>query len=127
MKLMNRNIRPIWYALYSSDELVTVDEYGNTLLTGEHKVSYKEPVQVKASVSPASGQTQEEMFGTDIAYSKVMVIADKNCPIDEHTVLWIESEPQFDEDNNPIYDYVVAAVARSLNHTSYAIRKREVS
>lgn len=128
MKLMTRNIRPVWYSLYQSDELVTqTDEWGNVLNTGEHKVSYSDPVKIKASVSPASGQTQEEMFGTDINYSKVMIIDNKNCPINEYSILWVETEPKFDDEGNPIYDYVVAAVARSLNHTSYAIRKREVS
>lgn len=128
MKLVNRNTRPVWYALYESDiDVATTDEWGNELLTGEHKVSYGEPLMVKASVSPASGEAQKEMFGTDISYSKVMVVADPHCPIDENSILWIENEPQFDADNNPVYEYVVTAVARSLNFTSYAINKCEVS
>ena len=128
MKLVNRNTRIISYALYQSDSDVTVtDEWGNTLLTGEHRVSYSTPNTVRASVSPASGEAQKEMFGTDISYSKVMIVADPKCPIDENSVLWVDSEPQFDADGNPVFDYTVEAVARSLNLTSYAIKKCEVS
>lgn len=128
MKLVNRNTRFIWYALYESDSLVTTtDEYGNELMTGEHSVSYSEPAKVRASVSPSNGEAQKEMFGTDLSYSKVVIVADPDCPIDENSILWIDGEPQFDEEQNPIFDYTVAAVARSFNFTSYAVRKREVS
>lgn len=128
MKLLTRNTVAVWYALYSSDTLVTTtDEWGNVLKTGEHKVSYGTPVKIRASVSPASGEAQEEMFGTNLSYSRVMIVSDKNCPIDENSVLWIGSEPEFDDDDNPVYEYRVAAVARSLNNVSYALRRREVS
>ena len=128
MKLVNRNTRPVWYALYESDtDVTTTDEWGNELLTGEHKVSYSEPSVVKASVSPSSGEAQEDMFGTNISYSKVIIVADPRCPIDENSILWLDAEPQFDEEGNPVFEYTIAAVARSLNYTSYAVRKREVS
>jgi hypothetical protein len=128
MRLLSRNLSPIWYSLYEGDEMVTTtDEWGNTLMTGEHKVSYADPVKIKVSVSAASGDAQEDMFGTNITYSKVMIVDDHKCPIDENTVLWLDSEPVFDDEGNPVYDYKITAVARSINFVSYAISKREVS
>lgn len=127
MRLVTRNTVPVWYALYESEEFVTYeDEYGNVLKTGEHKATYGEPQQIKASVSPARGEAQADVFGTDISYSKVMIVSDKDCPINENSILWL-TEPAYDDDGNPVYEYTVSAVVRSLNYTSYAIRKCEVS
>ena len=127
MRIMARNSVKVWYALYEGDnDVTTTDEWGNTLMTGEHRIEYSDPKCIKASVSPASGEAQVEMFGTEVSYSRVMIVDDLKCPIDENSVLWISTLPEF-EDGRPIYEYSVAAVAKSLNHVSYALKKREVS
>lgn len=129
MRIMDRNSVNVWYALYESDSDITaMDEWGNVLMTGEHKIKYSDPVLIKASVSPASGEAQIEMFGTQVSYSRVMIVSDPKCPIDENAILWVTKEPEFEEGSDrPIYEYSVVAVARSLNHVSYALREREVS
>lgn len=38
----------------------------------------------------------------------MIVTDDLSCPIDENTVLFIDKEPQYDEDGKPLYDYMVA-------------------
>ena len=58
-------------------------------------------------------------------------------PIDEYTILWIDTVPQVGEDGALItneegevltpHDYIVKKVARSLNSVSVAISKVTVS
>lgn len=92
MRCLKRNQRPFWYCLYDSQTEIT-DEYGNA--TGEVIVTYAEPVQMNANISPASGYAQAEQFGNLDSYDKVIVTDDMTCPIDEHTVLFIDKEPEY--------------------------------
>lgn len=124
MRCMERNKRCFHYALFNGKEPV-LDEYGNR--TGEYVVSYRSPVCFKANISPATGETQAELFGSDVDYDRVIVVDNPCCPIDEYSVLCIDSPPDFDEDGNLIYDYIVKKVARSLNSVSYAVSKVKVS
>ena len=57
----------------------------------------------------------------------MIVTDDLSCPIDENTVLFIDKEPEYDDNGNPLYDYIVKRVAKSLNSISYAVSKVTVS
>lgn len=124
MRCMERNKVPFAYCLYLSTEPV-LDENGNR--TGEKKVNYAEVVKTKANVSSATGEAQEEVFGSLAEYDKVIVIDDPKFPMDENTVLFVDKAPEFTEEGQPLYDYVVKKVARSINSVSYAIKKVTVS
>ena len=146
MKTLVRNKQKFYYALYVGSEPIT-DEYGNE--TGEPIVEYSEPVEMWANISPTTGLSQTEQFGNLDSYDKVIVTDDLNCPIDEHSVLFLEIEPETTtaatheviESNTvlgndeivqkteevPKYDYIVKRVAKSLNSISIAIRKVDVS
>ena len=124
MKLMNRNLSTIYYCLYSSREYMLDDE-GNE--TGEYKLLYGDPVEMKCSVSSATGYAQVEMFGNLESYDKVLITDDMTCPIDENTVLFVDKEPEFNSEGTPIADYHVQRVAKSLNNISYAISKVTIS
>ena len=123
MKVMNRNKQKLSYMLYIKGDALK-DEYGNE--TGEFDISYGDPVEIKASVSPAFGNSQQELFGTLEGYDKVVITDDMACPINENTVLFLDKEPEF-ADGQPIYDYVVKRVAKSLNFIAYAVRKVVIS
>ena len=124
MKTMERNKTGFWYLLYDRKEPV-IDEYGNE--TGEETVVYKEAAAFRANVSAATGSSQVEQFGALSGYDKVIVTDDLRCPIDEHTVLFLDKRPEYDEDGKPLYDYIVKRVAKSLNSISYAVTKVSVS
>ncbi len=124
MKTMERNKVPFWYLLYDRKEAVK-DEDGNE--TGDYRVVYKKAVFQRENISAATGSAQVEQFGNFISYDKVIVTDDLCCPIDENTVLFIDKEPEYDEDGNPLYDYIVKRVAKSLNSISYAVSKVNVS
>jgi hypothetical protein len=102
-----------------------LDEDGNK--TGEKTVAYSEPKELRCSVSPASGKTQIEMFGNLDSYDKTVITDDMKCPIDENSVLFVDKSPEEDADGNPLPDYRIRKVAKSLNCISYAISKVAVS
>lgn len=124
MKTMERNKTPFWYLLYDK-KVPVMDDDGNE--TGDYRVIYKEAVQRKENISAATGSAQVEQFGNFISYDKVIVTDDLSCPIDENSVLFIDKEPEYDPDGNPLYDYIVKRVAKSLNSISYAVSKVDVS
>lgn len=124
MRLLKRNESPFHYLLYLSREQAT-NEDGEE--TGETKVFYSKPIPMKANVSAATGYAQTELFGNFITYDKVIVTDDMSCPIDENSVLFLDKKPEYDNKGNPLYDYTVKRVARSLNSISIAVSKVTVS
>lgn len=124
MKLLKRNLSTIHYCLYERSEPI-LDNDGNE--TGEDKITYSEPVEFECSVSAATGYSATEMFGNLENYDKTLITDDMECPIDEHSVLFVDKEPEFDTDGRPLYDYIVRRVAKSINNISFAIRKVDVT
>lgn len=134
MRCMRRNQSRFYYALYDKTEPIT-DEYGNE--TGQHDVQHGNPIAYWANISAAKGETQTRQFGESESYDKVIVMDDTAPPINEYSILWIDTVPQLDESGalavdgegkilTP-HDYIVKKVARSLNSVSIAIRKENVS
>lgn len=119
MRALKRNKRTFYYALYGQEVELT-DADGN--YTGETEIGYSAPVKVKANISPATGQSNMEMFGNLTDYDRVIVSDDLTLPIDENSVLWIDRAP-----TDGTHDYVVRRVAKSLNSVAYAVRKVDVS
>lgn len=147
MKCLERNKRKFWYCLLDPDtEHAILDENGNE--TGEIIPHYRKATVMYANISPATGQSNTEQFGSLDTYDKVIVTCDISCPIDEHTVLFVEKKPAYtdvtthvvtesnalfaDDEIDPVtysqpkYDYIVKRVAKSLNSISIAIRKVDV-
>lgn len=124
MKTMEINKRKFFYCLYDGIERIE-DEYGND--TGQKRVLYGEPIEMFANISAATGTTQVEQFGNFITYDKVIVTDIMDCPIDENTVLFVDKLPEYDTENNPLYDYTVKRIAKSINSISIAISKVSVS
>ena len=123
MRNLARNKRPFAYCLYLGHTSIE-DENGNE--TGEYKISYSAPVTVWGNISPATGIAITEQFGNLENYDKVIAIADTETPINDDAVLFVDKEYETDEDGNPLYDYTVRRVAKSLNQVSIAISKVKV-
>ena len=137
MKGLEINKRTFWYCNYVSSENVR-DSLGH--FTGEKVLQYSTAVQMKANISPATGNSNAEQFGSLDDYDKVIVFTGTS-PIDEHTVLFVDKEPEYttvttykDVDGTwtaqtiqvPVYDYTVRRVAQSINSVSIAISKVNV-
>lgn len=123
MKILERNKTPFWYQLYDRTETVE-NEYGNEVGS---VVVYKDAVEMKGNISSATGSAQVEQFGNFAGYDKVVVVDDMSCPIEETTVLFIDKKPEYDAEGNPLFDYVVKRVAKSLNVIAYAVKRVDVS
>ena len=125
MRTLLRNKTKFYYASYIGETEI-IDEYGNH--TGEYIISHSAPREYLGNVSPAKGEKQTQQFGESESYDKVIVLDDRNAPIDEHSILWVDTLPLLNADGSTStpHDYTVKQVARSLNGLSIAIRKVKV-
>lgn len=134
MRCMNRNKVKLHFAQYVGREPI-LNEAGRK--TGQYKVLHGNPIEIFANVSAAKGETQTRQFGESETYDKVIVMDIVSPSIDEYSVLWVDTEPQLNEDGSLAmnekgeiitpHDYVVKKVAKSLNNVSIAISKVTVS
>lgn len=126
MRCMVKNMRDFYYATYK-DKIELTDEYGNN--SGEYEVIYSNPVKSKGNISSAQGEVQNRQFGDSESYDKVIALSNVDVPIDEHSILWVDTLPSLNDDGttNTPYDYIVKKVARSLNSVSIAISKVDVN
>ena len=134
MRCMQRNKVVFYYALFSK-RVPIVDEYGND--TGEYDVQHGNPVKSSANISAAKGETQTRQFGENVSYDKVIAMDNDAPPIDEYSILWIDTMPELNADGSLAvdsegmvktpHDYIVKKVAKSLNSVSYAVSKVSVS
>ena len=124
MHTLARNTKKIAYALYSGS---TESKDSDGQYTGEHEITYASPVFVRMNVSASRGSAEYEPFGIETNYTKIMVTDDMSCPIDEHSILWVENASALENDPTTPHDYIVVRVAKSLNHITYAIREVKVA
>lgn len=134
MRCLARNKRTFFYALHDGQTELK-DEYGNA--TGQYSVSYADPVEMCGNISAAQGEIESRQFGESETYDKVIVLDNPNVPIDEYSILWVDSQPKLTADGHLVlndkgevktpHDYIVKKVARSLNSVSIAISKVTVS
>lgn len=122
MRCLQRNMRTFYYAAYEGKEAVMQDG----LRTGETRVLYSKPVKARGNISPASGQTANEIFGSLEGYDKILMLDNPRFPIDEYSILWIDTLPDEGKEEIPSHDYIVKRVAASLNSVAIAVSKVDV-
>lgn len=123
MRSLRKNQQRLYYATYNGKIPVT-DENGD--FTGDTETGYTAPVSFYANISPAKGSSQEEVFGKNLDYSRIVVTCDMSLPIDEFSMVWIETKPVLKSDgtaDGDSADYFVVQVARGLNSVAYALKK----
>lgn len=134
MRSLLRNKVKFYYALYEKREEI-IDEYGNK--TGQYEIIYGSPIEMFGNISPSVGEIQNRQFGESESYDKVIVLDKRDIPINEYSLLWVDTLPLLDDNGNLVlktdgteetpHDYIVKKVARSLNSVSIAIRKVDVN
>ena len=117
MRCLLKNKSVFYYALQGEKTEIT-DEYGN--VTGQYNVSHTDPIKTCGNISTAQGEMESRQFGESESYDKVIVLDDVNTPIDEYSILWVDTLPL--SADTP-HDYIVKKIARSLNSVSIAISK----
>ena len=123
VRASKKNLRKMWYALYDA-QVPILDEDGNP--TFEYEPGYLEPVEFKANLSSGSSDSQEQPFGANVKYDRILLLYDMECPINEHSRIWVKKDPYekgiFDPETA---DYEVAATPLdSLNVLRIAIKRR---
>lgn len=138
MRELRKNKQPFYYSLYCKEiNVYEYDENGNIVYVEVDGVKepvvigvmagYSAPVEFEANISAGKGSARDSLFGSDIDYTRTISTCDMTCPIDELSIIWIESEPQYNADGTvdaDSADYKVAAYpARGLDNIVYAIKK----
>lgn len=106
MRSVQRNKKPIWYALRLASTEV-VDEYGNA--TGEFVEQYSIPMKLNINVGVPKGQINLERFGLEGNYTRVLATTDMDCPLREDSILWI------DIPETVPHNYVVKKIMPAIN------------
>lgn len=145
MRSLKRDKQPMKYALYlGSVDVVSTDYNGNPqyyidseenviyIVTGEKRDIYDTPREFESSIGMSgSAESQSYGFSTD-DISATLIIGKKSYPIVEGTLIWKDSEVEYDGDNMHFTkdmqtlidahspkkvsaDYVVVGVDESLN------------
>jgi hypothetical protein len=128
VKCLRRNRTKFFYALYEGRFPVLGS---NGRPNGEYELRYGDPVECYGNISAARGEATTRQFGEDLNYTKVIALAGK-MPFDETAVLWVDNLidgkiPVDNEGNNVAYDALVVRIAESLNFSTIAIQKVNVS
>ena len=113
MRMLKRNLKPFYYALYLG-KTPLVDGEGND--TGEYTVNYGTKTLAYANISQASGSISSMWYGMAEGYDKTLIL-DKDIPLTEESRLWID-DTTADEG-----DYRVKLIRKSLTTTSVLVRK----
>ncbi len=118
MRNLNRNKRLIYYA-HRIGETKNTDKYGNE--TGESTPLFGTANPLLCNVSAAVGADIAEAFGNITSYSRVICVADNNCPISEESIVWFGAAP-----SGP-HNYIVVRKADSKNGVLYALREVKIT
>lgn len=138
MRSLKKNKQSLWFATYSDQ--ITIyerDENGEIVydeIDGElipriiaERAGYSDPVLFHANISAGKGTAQEDVFGTDIDFTRTISTTDLSLPIDTLSLVWIEHEPKFLDDGTvdpDSADYKVAAKpAKGLTSLMIALKE----
>lgn len=126
MRTRQRTAKTIYYRLYTG-EVEVIDDYGKP--TGQFAKTYAAPIAFKANVSPVSGEDVVDIFGAMERYDRVIQTCDMACPINETSVLYIDTTPTQDEYTGvwSAHDYIVSRVSPSVNTIRIGCTKVNVS
>ena len=137
MRSLRKNQQKLWYATYNSQIVIyETDKSGNIIydeIDGQQipriraeRAGYNNPVPFYANISAAKGTSDAEVFGVALDYTKTISTADMTLPISETSLIWFETMPIIKNGvvDEASADYSVVAVARSLNNSVYALKKR---
>lgn len=119
MRTLQRNKRPVAYAIYEGmTEIVNDDgEY-----TGEKTLSYTTPVKTLMNVSGGRGQADIALFGLTTTFARTATTQELDVDWSTDMVFWVESDP----DTEP-FDYRIVAVSRTINQVVLALSEVEKS
>lgn len=114
MRSLQRNQRELYFAVPTGTEPIR-DEYGNDTL--DVRTIYSSPTLLRVNVSANVGESLVDIFGSKTEYSRTIVIAGEECPLQEGCRVWFGIPVT--QSNN----YRVAKVADSKNGFLVALQE----
>lgn len=138
MRSLKKNQQSLHYATYSEEiKVYKRDENGNieyVEIDGEKipielgtVAGYNEPVIFYANIAMSGGEAEAREYGMNISdYEAVIVTAQMDLPLTETSIIWWDSEPQYNSDgtvNGDLADYGVISMRRSKNSMKYLLKK----
>lgn len=125
--------------LYPSDNLYPLDEENENIVyikvdnirvpveSGEPQFGYDQAKGFLGNIAMSGGEAEAREFGLNLGdYSAVLILAKNSIPIDETSLIWLETKPEMNPDgtvNQYSADYTVVKVAPSINVDRYALKK----
>lgn len=144
MRTLKLNEQSLKYSLWQTSEIETYyDSEGDTvtlvfpgddgdeeiLMTkAEEKITYSEAVEFKANISP-SGSSEAEAVSSGIdttSFDAIIVTKKDKLPLDEKSVIWVDSEVEYKSDETPnpkSSDYTVTRIDKTLNIDRILLKK----
>ena len=134
MRTLNKNKQKMWYALQSEELIPIYDSYTDEdgvehkVETGEYRRPYLLPVAFEGNIATSGGDAESVEYGLDLAdYEAILIVAKDSLPIGETSVIWLNTEPVINEDeetsDESSADYIVRKVAPSLNYDKFILKK----
>lgn len=140
MRSLERNKQKLYYATYHDKQVVyETDADGNIVYVdidgvqvpveiSTSSAGYSAPVEFKANISAGRGESDDQVFGKNLDYTRSISSCDMALPITTTSKIWFETNPVLLEDgsadaNSADYDVVLAP--HSLNSISIAIKARK--
>lgn len=131
MRLLDRNKQTVYWRNFTGKSVITtVDEYGNTLETGEWEKTYGEVKSTRLYVKSAIGMNNAEPYGDFTTKQRTIYALPQETDINEYSLLWVGVDPQVDEESGEPtvpHNFTVDGISHGLNHIRIAIRKVEVN
>lgn len=124
----------MYYALYTESADVTT---GNTIVVdgetvevenGSSSQGYTQPYPFKGNITFTGGEVYETEYGIDLSnYSAILVMNKGEIPIDEHSLIWYNTEPRLigDKADPSTADFKVVKLVPSLNVDKYLLQRIE--
>ena len=141
MRTVRRNKQRLMYALYKgvSEPSIIKDRHGNPLLdddgnyvyddTSTADVLYENPVPFFGNIafSKGSGEADGMPYGVSVGeYDSTLIMNIGEIPIDETSLIFKDSVPEYDKDGNLVRssaDFTVVKVQPSLNTVLYLLKR----
>lgn len=131
MRLLDRNKQTVYWRNFTGKSVITtVDEYGNTLETGEWEKTYGEVKSTRLYVKSAIGMNNAEPYGDFTTKQRTIYALPQETDINEYSLIWVGVDPQVDEESGEPtvpHNFTVDGISHGLNHIRIAIRKVEVN
>ena len=120
MRTLLRNKQNFKYAnILTKSPKVLTDKEGNILKSGNSETYYSEPIDFKASIAESGNESHMAEYGLNVGdYHAKLIVPHKSIPIKEGSLIWYNSEPEYDEfggGTKKSADYVVVKITPQLN------------